>query len=200
MSNNRMAMMKDTSACVACYACRVACQNQNGLPEDQTYLSLAFTEKGTFPNVKQHLARKSCMHCVEAACATACPIGILHHTEQGLVNFVDGSNEGCLGCGLCETACPIDGALEMRDNKAYKCTGCEELVAEGLEPACVDTCIAAALHFGPVEEMLDLANERLARVESQNPDANLFGADSQGASMGVVSILRSSPAEFELLK
>ena len=200
MSNTQMAIMKDTSVCVACYACRVACQNHNGLPEDQTYLSLVFKEKGSFPNVEYHLARKSCIHCVNPTCAPACPIGILHQNEHGFVNFVEGTNEPCIGCGLCVLACPIEGALEMRDDKVYKCTGCEALVADGQEPACVNTCIADALCYGSEEEMVEKARERLLQVEEKNTDAYLFGANSERTAARVISVLRSKPSDFELIK
>ncbi|MCL2854379.1 MAG: 4Fe-4S binding protein [Defluviitaleaceae bacterium] len=196
MSNTRMAILKDTSLCVACYACRVACQNHNGLPENQKYLSLQFQEKGTFPNAEQHIARKSCMHCGDAPCAEICPVGVLHTNRQGFVNYIDNTDENCVGCRLCVNACPYD-IPEIADGKMYKCTGCEELVAAGQEPACVDTCIANALTYGTFDEMAAKANSRLARIRTKYPAANLYGVDSHGG-LGMLTILRTNPSDFGL--
>jgi formate dehydrogenase iron-sulfur subunit len=191
-----MAILMDASLCVACYACRIACQNHNGLPADQKYLSFDFHEKGVFPNTEFHLARKSCMHCGDAPCAAICPPGVLHVNEQGFVNYIDDTDAGCIGCRACIAACPYD-VPEIRDGKMYKCTGCEDLVSEGQTPACVDTCIANALSYGPMDEMIAAANERLSQIRDKYPEANLYG-DTQQDGLGLLTILRTNPGDFGL--
>jgi len=79
----------------------------------------------------------------------------------------------------------------------YKCTGCDNLVASGLEPACVDTCIANALHYGTREELIAKANERLEKIKAKYPAANLYGVTEQGG-LGLLLILRTSPDAFGL--
>jgi len=197
MSNRRMAILKDTSLCVACYACRVACQNHNSLPEDQKYLTLEFIERGSFPDVESHLTRKSCMHCTTAPCVSACPVGVLHANEKGFVNFVDNTDEGCLGCELCVHVCPFH-IPQMRDGKMYKCTGCEELINFDQEPACVNTCIAKALHYGPADEMIAKGNERLEQIKGKYPSANLYGVTEQDG-LGLLLVLRTNPNDFDLV-
>jgi len=197
MSSNRMGILKDTSLCVACYACRVACQNHNGLSAEQTNISFLFREKGAFPVVQHHLARKSCMHCATAPCAAICPTNALTTNAQGFVNFVNDSDETCIGCRLCVTACPFN-VPNIADGKMYKCSGCEDLVAFGQKPACVDTCIANALEYGPVNELIAKANQRLERVRAKYPDANLFGVTEQGG-LGLLMILRVNADEFPLV-
>ena len=196
MSNNRMAILKDTSLCVACYACRVACQNHNGLPAEQKYLSLVFHERGTFPTVEYHLARKSCMHCADAPCVSICPVGVLHTNEQGFINYINDTDDACIGCGVCINACPYD-IPRIREDKMYKCTGCEDLISANQEPACVNTCIANALHYGPVDEMIAKANERLQQVRAKYPNANVYGVTEQGG-LGLLMVLRTNPGDFGL--
>lgn len=197
MSNTQMAILMDASLCVACYACRVACQNHNNMPAEQTRISLAFREKGRFPDVEQHLARKGCVHCANAPCVSRCPTRALHTNAQGFVNFVNDTNEACIGCSLCVTACPYD-APKVADGKMYKCTGCEDLVAFGQKPACVDTCIANAFQYGPRDELIARANERLAQLRTKYPDANLYGVTEQGG-LGVLLVLRINQNEFPLI-
>lgn len=197
MSGNRMAILMDTSLCVQCYACRVACQNHNGLAVEQTYISFNFREKGTFPNVQHHLMPKSCRHCASAPCVTACPVNVLHTNAQGFVNYVGDTDAGCIGCEFCIRSCPYD-VPKMAAGKMYKCTGCEPLVARGQQPACVDTCIANALQYGPRDELIAMANQRLAKVRVKYPDANLYGVTEQGG-LGVLLVLRINYEEFPLV-
>ena len=192
MANNRMAILMDTSLCVACYACRVACQNHNGLSAEQTYLSFRFQEKGTFPNVESHLARRSCMHCVEAPCASICPVSAIYTNEQGFVNV----DEACIGCTVCLMVCPYD-APEIRDGMMHKCTGCSDIISDGQEPACVDTCIANAMTYGPVDELIAKANGRLEQIKEKYPDANVYGIEEQGG-LGLLLVLRTTPDNFGL--
>ena len=197
MSNTRMGILKDTSLCVACYACRVACQNHNSLSAEQTNITFKFREKGTFPRVEHHLARKSCMHCANAPCVSACPVRALHINAQGFVNYVNDTDDACIGCRACIPACPFD-VPKISEGKMYKCTGCESLVASGKEPACVDTCIANALQYGPVEGLIARANQRLERIRAKYPAANLYGVTEQGG-LGMLLVLRINADEFPLV-
>ena len=196
MSNTRMGILMDTSVCVACYACRTSCQKHHGLSAEQTYVSLKFREKGTFPNAESHLARSSCMHCANAPCVTACPVNALHTNAQGFVNFVNDTNEACIGCDFCLRACPYN-IPKVTAGKMYKCTGCEDLVALGQEPTCVDTCLTNALQYGPVDELVAKANQRLVHIRAKYPDANLYSVTQQGG-LGVLLILRVNADEFPL--
>ena len=195
-SASRMGILMDTSLCVACYACRVACQNHNGLSAVQTNISFSFLEKGAFPNVEYHLARRSCMHCATAPCVSACPVGALHINAQGFVNYVTDTNDACIGCRICVAACPYD-VPRISEGKMYKCTGCESLVAAAQEPACVNTCITNALHYGTVEELIARADQRLEKLKPKYPDANLYSVTAQGG-LGTLLILRVNADEFPL--
>ena len=190
-----VAKLIDTSKCIGCKACQVACMEWNDLRDDighnvgvydnpadlteNTWTLMRFAEYEKDDGDLEWLIRKDgCMHCVEPGCLTACPSpgAIVQHTN-GIVDF---NQENCIGCGYCITGCPFDiPRISKTDNKAYKCTLCSDRVAVGQEPACVKTCPTGAIVFGTKEEMKHHAAERVVDLQSRGYDnAGLY--DPQG--------------------
>ena len=60
----------------------------------------------------------------------------------------------CIGCRYCQWACPY-GAPRFDSDAGVmtKCTFCEDLLAKGGNPACVDACVMRVLDFGPLDEL-----------------------------------------------
>jgi len=170
----------DTSTCIGCKACEVACQEWNDLhilPTQQvgTYQTMPsldanywnliqFREmdaKGTF----SWLMRKDgCMHCGDPGCLKACPApGAIVQYQNGIV---DVNPEACIGCKMCETGCPFDvPRYSATTDKMAKCTLCVDRVQVGLEPACVKSCPTGCLHFGDKSDMVALGNARVGQLE-----------------------------------
>ena len=74
----------------------------------------------------------------------------------------------CIGCGYCIAGCPFNvPRLNKEDNRVYKCTLCVDRVSVGQEPACVKTCPTGAIHFGTKKEMLEVAEERVAKLKKR---------------------------------
>ena len=71
----------------------------------------------------------------------------------------------------CIAGCPfnVPRRLNKEDNRVYKCTPYADRVSGfGLaEPACVKTCPTGAIHFGTKKEMLEVAEERVAKVKKR---------------------------------
>jgi formate dehydrogenase iron-sulfur subunit len=185
----------DTTTCIGCKACEVACVEWNGYPVrpttfDNTYQTMPNTEwnywnlirfneheneDGTF----QWLMRKDqCMHCEDPGCLKACPAdGAIVQYSNGIVDF---QQEHCIGCQYCVTGCPFDiPRFNPETKKVFKCTLCSDRVNAGLEPACIKSCPTGCLHFGSKEDMKYLAEQRAAqlREHSSYKDAGVYDPD-----------------------
>src|SRR5205823_12072352 len=110
--------------------------------------------------------------------------------------------ENCIGCGYCITGCPFNiPRISKRDHKAYKCTLCSDLVAVGLEPACIKACPTGALVFGTKEDMKLHAAERVADLKSRGfEQAGLYDPPGVGGThvMYVLHHARSEEHTSEL--
>src|SRR5579883_233808 len=139
----QMGFFTDTTLCIGCKACEVACKQWNQLPSDgfnfsgnsydntlhlsdKTWRHVAFVEQ-----IDKNRSRESsrwlmmsdvCKHCEEAPCQEACPTGSIIYNEFGDVYV---QPDICNGCGYCIPACPFGvlGRSEY-DGHAHKCTLC----------------------------------------------------------------------------
>src|ERR1700737_295880 len=172
----RMGFFTDTSICIGCKACEVACKEWNGVPEDglvvtgmsydntaglgaSTWRHVAFieqpanaaTDRGGPHALRWLMSSDVCKHCSEAACLDVCPTGALMRTEFGTVVVQD---DVCNGCGYCVSACPF-GVIDRResDGGAHKCTLCYDRLGAGLMPACAKACPTESIQFGPLDEL-----------------------------------------------
>jgi formate dehydrogenase beta subunit len=167
----------DTSTCIGCKACEVACQEWNDLapvPTQQTgsYQTLPtlhaqfwnlirFDEREVDGRFAWLMRKDQCMHCEEPGCLEACPApGAIVQYENGIV---DVNPAACIGCGYCEKGCPFDvPRFQAKTGKMAKCTLCIDRVGVGIEPACIKACPTKCLQFGTKDDMLGIG---LLRVE-----------------------------------
>lgn len=189
-----VAKLIDVTTCIGCKACQVACSEWNDIrdkvglnvgvydnPMDLTAKSwtvMRFSEVEENGKLEWLIRKDGCMHCADPGCLKACPAeGAIVQYANGIVDF---QSEHCIGCGYCIAGCPFDvPRINEEDNRAYKCTLCVDRVEVGQEPACVKTCPTGAIHFGSKESMIDLANERVAELNTRGYDkAGLY--DPQG--------------------
>ncbi|UST82651.1 formate dehydrogenase subunit beta [Pseudomonas siliginis] len=194
-----VAKLIDTTKCIGCKACQVACSEWNELrdevghnhgtydnPQDLTadsWTLMRFTEHETDTGNLEWLIRKDgCMHCAEPGCLAACPSpGAIIQHANGIVDF---DQDHCIGCGYCITGCPFNiPRISQKDHKAYKCTLCSDRVAVGLEPACVKTCPTGAIVFGTKEDMKEHAAERIVDLKSRGfENAGLYDPAGVGGT------------------
>src|SRR6201995_5224484 len=176
-----MGFFTDTSVCIGCKACEVACKEWNLVPEDgleltgmsydntgslgaATWRHVAFIEQpgeaGEAADLRWLMSSDVCKHCTEAACLDVCPTGALMRTEFGTVGVQD---DVCNGGGYCVPACPF-GVIARResDGGAHKCTLCYDRIGDGLTPACAKACPTQSIQFGPLDELRERANQRIA--------------------------------------
>ncbi|WP_136525347.1 4Fe-4S dicluster domain-containing protein [Geomonas ferrireducens] len=192
----------DTSVCIGCKACEVACKQWNQLPADGDFFSgrsydntihleattwrhVAFVERGVSLS-RQSTARPFswllmsdvCKHCERAGCLEACPTGAIVRTEFGSVYV---QPDVCNGCGYCVVCCPF-GVINRRedDGRAWKCTLCYDRQKDGMEPACAKTCPTDSITFGPLEELKEKAKKRLEELHRRGvTEAYLYGMNDE---------------------
>jgi formate dehydrogenase iron-sulfur subunit len=182
----QVAKLIDTTKCIGCKACQVACMEWNDLRDeigtctghydnppdlsDQSWTLMRFAEYENPKGDLEWLIRKDgCMHCEDPGCLKACPSpGAIVQYANGIVDFQE---ENCIGCGYCVAGCPFDvPRISKKDKKVYKCTLCSDRVAVGLEPACVKSCPTGAIVFGTKEDMKQHAEERIEDLKSRGFD------------------------------
>src|SRR4051794_27913172 len=199
-AKERVGFFTDTSVCIGCKACEVACKEWNLVPEDglhwtgesydntsalgaSTWRHVAFVEQEKplrlgdgADGFRWLMSSDVCKHCTHAACLDVCPTGALVRTEFGTVVVQD---DVCNGCGYCVPACPY-GVIDKRpsDGGMHKCTLCYDRLVDGLEPACAKTCPTESIQFGELDELRDRAQARVAALhEAGVTDARLYGHD-----------------------
>lgn len=171
----RWTLVADLQRCVGCDACTVACKQEHDLPVGLTW-NPVFTigPVGAFPNLSACHLPRPCMHCARPRCMDACSTGAIVKRDDGIV-YVE--KEGCNGCAVCVDACPY-GAIAMNTARdvAEKCTFCMHRVSQGLQPACVESCVGKALFFGdaqdPSDRVYHLLRDQAHRVFTLWPELN----------------------------
>jgi formate dehydrogenase iron-sulfur subunit len=213
----RMGFFTDTSVCIGCKACEVACKEWNAVPEDgieltgmsydntgslgaSTWRHVAFIEQITLPGESRWLMSSDvCKHCTESGCLDVCPTGALMRTEFGTVVVQD---DVCNGCGYCVSACPF-GVIDRRetDGGAHKCTLCYDRIGDGLTPACAKACPTESIQFGPLDELRERAALRLEDLhEAGVADARLYLNDPNDGvgGAGAFFLLLDEPEAYGL--
>ncbi len=200
----------DTSLCIGCKACEVACKEWNALPSDQASLSgmsydntkglsattwrhVAFVEKignggdrvSAMPAYQSNWLMMSdvCKHCSNAPCLEACPTGAIFRTEFDTVVV---QQDICNGCGYCVPACPFGVvAVDTQDGKAHKCTLCYDRLKGGLEPACAKACPTDSIQFGELSDLHERAHARVDDLHQRGVEnAYLYGAPGTPGATG----------------
>ena len=205
----RKGFFTDTSLCIGCKACEVACKEWNGVPAREldllglsfdntgalgadSWRHVAFLEQrapapatdptGARTELRWLMSSDVCKHCTHAACLDVCPTGSLFRTEFGTVVVQE---DICNGCGYCVSACPY-GVIDRRegDGRAWKCTLCYDRLKGGLEPACAKACPTDSIQFGDLVELRDRAERRLTALHGTGVgEARLYGHD-EGDGVG----------------
>jgi formate dehydrogenase iron-sulfur subunit len=158
-----------------------------------------------------------CKHCTHAGCLDVCPTGALFRTEFGTVVVQE---DVCNGCGYCVPACPF-GVLDRRhlprkpddeplalpilgkkeDGRVWKCTLCYDRLKGGHEPACAKACPTKSIQFGPLDELREIADTRLAKLEADGWNgASLYGRDPDDGvgGFGAFFLLLDQPEVYGL--
>lgn len=203
LSPARKGVLVDTTSCVGCRNCEWACKTAHDLPVEplETYKDRSvfsslrrpdensLTVVNEFANPRNpdlpYDVKSQCMHCDRPACLSACIVGAFSKLENGAVVW-DGSM--CIGCRYCMVACPFQVPAFQFDRpiqpEIRKCDFCSDRQARGELPACVEICPVEALTFGPREELVRVAHDRI-RLSPERYINHVYGEYEVGGTSWV---------------
>lgn len=217
-TSGQVGFLTDTTLCIGCKACEVACKQWNQLPADgfrftgnsydntgdlgaTTWRHVAFVERigdaaGRRPTSLAQfqsnwlMMSDVCKHCANAGCLLACPTGAIVRTEFGTVVI---QQDVCNGCGYCIPACPFGvPQLSAHDHQAHKCTLCYDRLKDGLEPACAKACPTDSIQFGPLDILQRRARERVQALHKRGVESAYLYGDSETGGTGGIGDLHAS--------
>ncbi len=193
LSEDRMGVLVDTTACIGCRHCEWACKTAHDLPagklEEYSDRSVfkkprrpdvdALTVVNEYKNEKEPNVpinvKVQCMHCDHPACISACIVGAFTKEDNGTVRW---DTDKCIGCRYCMVACPFQvPTFEYKkaiEPKIMKCDFCWNRTKDGLLPACVEICPMEVMTYGPRSEIIKLARERL-RLYPERYKNHIYG-------------------------
>jgi Fe-S-cluster-containing dehydrogenase component len=194
-------LLYDATVCVGCRACMVACKEVNHLPpvftrpndvwdnpmdlSDKTFNIIKLYKNGMGVYKDQEIngysfIKRSCMHCVDPACTSACPVSAM--TKDPATGIVKYNKDACIGCRYCQVACPYN-IPKFQWGEAFpqimKCELCSPRIEKGGYPACAEFCPNGGTIFGEVRDLLKEARRRLALKTGEVAAYPLHRVDSQ---------------------
>jgi formate dehydrogenase iron-sulfur subunit len=211
----------DTTVCIGCKACEVACKEWNQLParggdagllsgdsydntrrlDGSNWRHVKFLEQ--FPEDPRAgqgrwlMMSDVCKHCVQAPCLEVCPTGAIVRTELDTV-VVQAS--ACNGCRDCVPACPF-GVIDIDpvNHTAAKCTLCYDRTRNGLVPACAQACPTQSIQYGSIRELRERAERRVAQLRERGvPEAYVYGDESILGGLNSFYLLVDRPEAYGL--
>src|SRR5689334_19089263 len=213
----------DTSVCIGCKACEVACKEWNQLSGNPpAFLADSFDNTGkldaeNWRHVKfiendAHLTASTtvgdgqawlmlsdvCKHCQQASCLEVCPTNAIVRTEFDTVLI---QQDVCNGCRDCISACPY-GVIGFNEKTgtAQKCTLCYDRLQNGMQPACAKACPTESIKFGYLDDLHKAADDRLANIQKAGyTSAQLYGRDaSVYGGLNAFFLLMDKPETYGL--
>ena len=215
--------LTDSTLCIGCKACEVACKEWNEIDADawglsgfsydntlalghSTWRHVKFVEGTPEPGVggnspqqvSWEFSSDVCKHCEVAGCLEACPTGALVRTEFGGVYL---QPDICNGCSYCVVSCPF-GVVQKNeeDGRAFKCTFCTDRQKAQLEPACAKACPTQSIKFGRLSELREQATDRLETLHERGmTDAQIYDPlETSVKGTHAIFLIRGEPQTYNL--
>jgi formate dehydrogenase iron-sulfur subunit len=190
----KVGLLIDTTKCIGCAACTLACKEANRLPRDEAETLSATTWTVVEKHEGVHV-RRMCRHCEHPACASVCPVGALRKTDEGAVVY---DEDKCIGCRYCMVGCPF-GIPRYEWSKPAprmrKCIMCYEAATKHGQPtACAKVCPTGATKFGERAALVKEAQARIGEAPGRYVD-HVFGLEEVGGT----GVLYLAAVEFARL-
>jgi formate dehydrogenase iron-sulfur subunit len=213
------AFLVDSTKCIGCGACQVACKELNDLPSEkrdffegteltvlknfsaQTWCRVVFNKfkPEMQDKVNWNIMHQKCNHCRDANCFRVCPTKAIYKVDGW--TLID--QDKCIGCKACVTSCTYNAVHVSEKSygnviqkaKAYKCHGCQ-LYKNSL-PACVEVCPVNALIYDYRLKLIKYAKKRLNQVKKDFKKSSIYGLTEYNG-LNVITILKDNPRIFGL--
>jgi len=204
------AFLIDTSKCIACKACQVACKQWNGLPAEKTknvgshqnpqdlsattWTLVKMKEVESGGKLKWLFFKDQCRHCVEPPCMMSASVdgSIVKDEDTGAVIYTKKTKEE----NFDDIMCPYNIPRKDKSGQMFKCTMCLDRVQAGMLPACVKACPTGAMNFGDRAEILALAEERLKAAKATYKGAKLVDVEE----VNVIYLLTENEDLYGMIK
>ena len=219
-------MFVDTSVCIGCKACQVACKQWNELdaePEsfavvDGRLKAVNFT--GNSYDNTSHLSATNWRHvrfieniprdrsttawymmsdsCKHCAEAGCLEVCPTHSLMRTDLGNVVVQQDVCNGCRACIPACPF-GVISYNKStgRVNKCTLCDDRIHNGLETACAKACPTSSILFGEVDDLRVKAQARVQALRAQGySKAQLYGDIDVLGGLNVFYLLLDEPEVY----
>ena len=141
----------DLDRCSGCKACVSACHSLNGLDEEETWRSVGLVESVDWSKPQRQFVTTACHHCVDPGCLNGCPV--LAYDKDAITGIVRHLDDQCIGCSYCLMTCPYEvPRYSKRRGIVRKCDMCQDRLADGEAPACVQACPNEAIRISIVSQ------------------------------------------------
>ncbi len=193
------AVLYDSTRCVGCRLCERACAHKWGLAyNDAIAAEEKLSERKLTAVVTRGevYGRRMCMHCLDPACVSVCPVAALKKTASGPVIY---DESRCMGCRYCMLACPFEVPVYEWSRllpRIKKCNLCEERLRNGRPTACSEACPTGATVTGHREELVQEARRRLA-ASPGDYWPGIYGLREAGGT-SVLMLAAAPPAQLGL--
>lgn len=159
MSERHRAFVVDTTKCINCKTCEIACKDITASGPGiriRRVRSFEWEDHSTLMVVNISM---SCNHCEDPLCAKHCPAKAYHIRSDGIVTH---DETRCIGCRYCTWVCPY-GAPQYDDANGCirKCDFCVGQLELGRPPACVEACPTRAISVQWLDELTDSTKQTI---------------------------------------
>jgi nitrate reductase beta subunit len=126
---------------------------------------------GAFENSFMMYLPRLCEHCLNPACAAACPSGAIYKREEDGIVLID--QDKCRGWRMCVSGCPYKKVYyNWASGKSEKCTLCYPRIEAGQPTVCSETCVGRIRYLGVVLYDAD----RIAEAAAVPDEGDLYEA------------------------